>query len=144
MAGSAYHLEGNGQSSRELSLGISGNGSSLPGIMSAIEFAAERNNVKWSQGIGSILDYLFALAFVQGKFFYELKIRQLATAFPEQMLEFTALVHKTLSPPSAQDIRSFFQSNVINKKDKQEINQMLSDASEILICSPVYVSLGQE
>ena len=142
MAGSAYHLEGNGQSSKELFLGISS--SSLPGIIGAIDFAVENSNVEWPKGVGSISDYLFALAFVRGKFFHELRIRRLAIAFPEQPLEFAALVHKTLSPPSAQDIRSFFQCNVINEKDKQEINRMLSDASEILICSPIYVSLGQE
>jgi hypothetical protein len=111
MAGSAHHLLGNGQSCQQLSLGISG--SDLPGILSALEFAAERSNVKWSRGIGTLSDYLFALAFVQGKFFAELRIRQLATAFPEQMLDFTALVHKTLPPPSAQERHSFFQSNTI-------------------------------
>lgn len=100
--------------------------------------------MEWPKGIGSISDYLFALTFVRDKFFNDLKIRRLATAFPEQTVEFAALVHKTLLPPSTQDIRSFFQSNVINEKDKQEINRMLSDASEILICSPIYVSLGQE
>jgi hypothetical protein len=146
MAGSFYHLQGNKQP-KEFSLStgpFSISASDLPGIMSAIEFAAEHGNLRWSEGIGSLSDYLFALGFVQGKFIHQLKVKQLSTAFPEQLLEFTALVLKRLSPPSEQQLREFFINNAINKHDRDEIKRMLYGGREILICTPLYVALGDE
>ncbi len=146
MAGSVHHLSSNRQPAEHLLkaelAGVSG--SDLPGILSAIEFAAEHSQVKWSNGIGNLSDYMFALALVQGKFFHQMKIKQLSTAFPEQMVEFTALVLKTLQPPSEQQLADFFVSNAINQREQGEIKLMLRKNQNILICTPLYVALGSE
>ncbi len=146
MAGSVHHLWGNRQPAEHLLkaelTGVSG--SDLPGILSAIEFAAEYNGVKWSNGIGNLSDYLFVLALVQGKFFHQMKVKQLATAFPEQMVEFTALVLKTLPPPSEQQLADFLVNNAINLREQGEIKHMMQKAQKILICTPLYVALGPE
>jgi hypothetical protein len=146
MTGSVHHLRSNQQPAEYLlKAELTGaSGSDLPGILSAIEFAAEQNGVRWSNGIGNLSDYLFALALVQGKFFHQMKIKQLSTAFPEQMVEFTTLVLKTLQPPSEQQLADFFVDNAINQREQGEIKQMLQNAHKILICTPLYVALGNE
>jgi len=142
MAGSVHHLlqyrQPQQQSLQDSSFGLTS--SAMPNIMSAIEFAAENSNVRWSEAIGNIADYLFALGFAQGKFIHQLKVKQLASPFPEQEVEFVALVLKQLVPPSAQELHAFFSTRMISKEDKQEIKQMLYNAPNVLICSPLYVA----
>lgn len=146
MAGSVHHLRSSQQPTEYLLktelTGVSG--SDLPGILSAIEFAAEQNGVSWTCGIGNLSDYLSALALAQGKFFHQMKIKQLSTAFPEQMIEFTALVLKTLQPPSHQQLTDFFVDNAINHHEQEKIKQMLQKSDKMLICTPLYVALGHE
>ncbi len=146
MAGSFHHLRSNQQPVEYLlKTELTGNsGSDLPGILSAIEFAAEQNGVRWSNGIGNLSDYLLALARAQGKIFHQMKIKQLSTAFPEQTVAFTALILKTLQPPSEQQLSDFFVNNAINQREQGEIKQMLQKAQKILICTPLYVALGNE
>lgn len=148
MAGSGRHLTSNRQPVEYLlNTELTGaSGSDLPDILSAIEFAAEHNGVKWSNGIDddNPSNYLFALALAQRKFFHQMKIKQLSTAFPEQMIEFTALILKTLQPPSSQQLADFFVDNAIDQHEQEEIKQMLQNAQKILICSPLYVALGSE
>lgn len=141
MAGSVHHLlqysRPQEQSLRNSAFGLTS--SAMPNIMSAIEFAAEKSDVKWSEAIGNVADYLFALGFVQGKFIHQLKVKQLASPFPEQEVEFVALVLKQLAPPSSKELHTLL-TRTINKEDKHEIKQMLSNAPDVLICSPLYVA----
>ena len=122
MAGSGRHLTSNQQPAEHLlKTELTGaSGSDLPEILSAIEFAAEHNGVKWSNGINdNPSNYLFALSLAQGKFFHQMKIKRLSTAFAEQMVEFTALVLKTLQPPTEQQLADFFVNNAINPREQK-------------------------
>lgn len=147
MAGSGRHLTSNQQLAEHLlKTELTGaSGSDLPEILSAIEFAAEHNGVKWSNGIDdNPSNYLFALALAHRKFFHQMKIKQLSTAFPEQVLEFTALVLKTLQPPTRQQLADFFVHNAINQYEQKEIKQLLQKEQKILICTPLYVAFVSE
>jgi TIR domain len=146
MAGSVHHLPNNQHPvEHSLNAELTGaSGSDLPGILSAIEFAAEQSGITWSNGISNLSDYLFALALIQGKFFHQMKIKHLSTAFPEQMIEFTALILKTLHPPSQQQLTDFFVSNALPQHEQEEIKRILQKADKILICTPLYVALGNE
>ncbi len=145
LAGSAQHLTSSNRRPVEYPLQIeSASGSDLPGMFGAIEFAAKQSKIQWSDGISdrSPDDYLGALAFVQGKFFYQMKMMDLVTPFPEQMIEFTALVLKTLPPPSKQQLSLFIMDNHIDEREQGEIQQMMRGAQDILLCTPLYTALG--
>ncbi|HVU66668.1 MAG TPA: toll/interleukin-1 receptor domain-containing protein [Ktedonobacteraceae bacterium] len=146
MAGSASHLWNNRQAQEytlsQEDFGVSG--SDLPGIMSAIEFAATHSNIRWFDGVGDISDYLFLLGFIQRKFIHHMQVKHISTAFPIQSVKFTALVLKTLQRPATRDWQEFFASSHFKPREKKEIVQMLQQAPEILLCTPLYVALSTD
>lgn len=145
ITGSVHHLMSNKRLKEfAFSKGQSGaDGSDLPRAMGAIKFAVE-HNLTWSEGINSISDYLFVLGFVQEKLINHLRVQKLSTDFPEQKLHFVARVQKTLQRPSNQQIQKLLINSATTERDKQEIRQMLYKASDILMCTPLYVALADE
>ncbi len=145
MAGSVHHLVGHQSvdySFANRSFGAAG--SALPGIMRAIKFAIDNNNKRWSEGIGGVHDYLFALGFVHDKFVNETKVQEIRTNFPEQPVRFVAKSLKRLTAPTEAQLKDIFTNPRFGDRDKQELRRMLRGAPDILVCTPVYVALSED
>lgn len=142
MAGSVHHLIDYKQVNYSFPKGYFGaGGSALPGIMQAIKFATDGHSKQWSEGIGGIHDYLFALGFVQGKFIDRAKVQRLETHFQEQKVKFVAKKLKRLKRPSEPEVKNFLSHGRMSERDKEGIRQMLRQAPDILICTPIFVAL---
>lgn len=145
MVGSAYHLTDEPVMKFVFSPQRTGaSGSTLPGIMSAIQFATDHQLPDWTRGIGKSSDFLFLAGFVRERYIERTGVEALPLHFPEQRLQFVARVLKRLPRPGEQQLQELLADPRLSVRDKSEIQQVLSDAREIVICSPLYVELDDK